>query len=44
MENEIVKRLAWSGLMTASSAIASLIAARLAAFAWRRIFDEEPPE
>jgi hypothetical protein len=44
MENEMVKRLAWSGLMTASSAIASLIAARLAAFAWRRIFDEEPPE
>jgi len=44
MENEIVKRLAWSGLLAASSALASLVATRLAAFAWKRIFDEEPPE
>jgi hypothetical protein len=44
MENEIVKRLAWSGLLAASSALASIVAARIAAFAWRRIFDEEPPE
>jgi len=44
MENEIVKRLAWSGLLAASSALASVVAARLAAFAWKRMFDEEPPE
>jgi ABC-type spermidine/putrescine transport system permease subunit II len=44
MENEIVKRLVWSGLLAASSALASVVAARIAAFAWRRIFDEEPPE
>jgi hypothetical protein len=44
MDNEIVKRLAWSGLLAASSALASVIAARIAAFAWRRVFDEEPPE
>jgi hypothetical protein len=44
MDNEIVKRLAWSGLLAASSALASIAAARLAAFAWRRMFDEEPPE
>jgi hypothetical protein len=44
MENEIVKRLAWNGLLAASSALASVVAARVAAFAWRRIFDEEPPE
>jgi hypothetical protein len=44
MENEIVKRLAWSGLLAASSALATVVAARIAAFAWRRIFDEEPPE
>lgn len=44
MENEIIKRLAWSGLLAASSALASVVAARIAALAWRRIFDEEPPE
>jgi hypothetical protein len=44
MDNEIVKRLVWSGLLTASSAAASLLAARLAALVWRRVFDEEPPE
>jgi hypothetical protein len=44
MDNEIVKRLAWSGLLTASSALATIAAARLAAFVWRRVFDEDPPE
>jgi hypothetical protein len=44
MENEIVKRLAWSGLLAASSALASVVAARIAAVVWRGIFDEEPPE
>ena len=44
MENDIVKRLVWSGLLTASSALASILAARAAAILWRRIFDEDPPE
>jgi hypothetical protein len=44
MDNEIVKRLAWSGLLTASSAIATIAAARLAAIVWKRVFDEDPPE
>ena len=44
MENDIVKRLAWSGLLAASSALASVVAARIAAVVWRRVFDEEPPE
>jgi len=44
MDNEIVKRLVWSGMLTASTALASLLAARVAAIAWRRLFDEEPPE
>jgi hypothetical protein len=34
----------WSGLLAASSALASAVAARLAAMLWRRVFDEEPPE
>jgi hypothetical protein len=44
MDNEIVKRLAWSGLLAASSALASIAAARLAAVVWRRVFEEDPPE
>ena len=44
MDNEIVKRLAWSGLLAASSALASIAATRLAAIVWRRVFEEEPPE
>jgi hypothetical protein len=44
MDNDIVKRLVWSGLLTASSAAASLLAARAAAFVWRRVFDEDPPD
>jgi hypothetical protein len=44
MENDIVKRLAWSGLLAASSALASVVAAKVAAALWRRVFEEEPPE
>lgn len=44
MENEIVRRLVWSGLLAATSALASVLAARLSAMLWRRLFDEEPPE
>lgn len=44
MENDLVKRLAWSGLLAASSALASIVAARISAVVWRRVFDEEPPE
>ena len=40
----MVKRLAWSGLLAATSALATLAAARVAAMIWRRIFEEEPPE
>jgi hypothetical protein len=44
MENELVKRVMWSGLLTAVGAVASLITQRTAAYLWRRLFDEEPPE
>lgn len=44
MENDIVKRLIWSGMLAASGALASIAATKLAAFAWRRLFDEDPPE
>jgi hypothetical protein len=43
-QNDIVKRLAYSGLLAAFGAIASIAATRVAALAYRRIFDEDPPE
>jgi hypothetical protein len=44
MDNEIVKRLAWSGLLAASGAVASIVATRISAILFRRLFDEDPPE
>jgi len=44
MENEVVKRLMWSGLLAGLSALSALLMQRLAAVVWRRVFDEEPPE
>jgi hypothetical protein len=44
MENEIVKRLVWSGLLAASGAVASIVAARVSAVIFRRLYDEDPPE
>jgi hypothetical protein len=44
MQQEIVKRLAWSGMLAAFGALASMVATRLAAIAYRRIFNEDPPE
>ncbi len=40
----MVKRLAWSGLLAATGALASILANRLAVVIWRRLLDEEPPE
>ena len=38
------KRLLWSGLMAGVGALASLLAHRVAASVWIRMFGEEPPE
>ena len=43
-ENEMVKRLAWSGLVAGVGAVASIITTRVAAVIYRRIFGEDPPE
>jgi hypothetical protein len=44
MDNDLVKRLVWSGLLAGFGAVATMITARLAAVAYRRIFGEDPPE
>jgi hypothetical protein len=43
-ENEMVKRLMWSGLVAAVGALATIAANRIAVVVWRRLFDEDPPE
>jgi hypothetical protein len=43
-DNDLAKRLIWSGLLAGIGAIASLATARVAAVVYRRLFDEDPPE
>ena len=44
MSNELTKKLVWSGLLAATGALASIVAARLSATIFRRIYGEDPPE
>jgi hypothetical protein len=44
MDNEIVKRLIWTGLLAATGALASIVAHRVSTTIWIRVFNEEPPE
>jgi len=44
MDNDIVRRLVWSGLLAATGALASIVAARASAVIDRRMFDEDPPD
>lgn len=40
----MVKRLVWSGLLAATGALASIVASRVAAILYRRLYNEDPPE
>jgi hypothetical protein len=44
MENDMVKRLMWSGLLAGLGAAANILVNRTAGVVWRRLFDEDPPE
>lgn len=44
MDNDVLRRLIWSGMLAATGALASIAAHRVAAVIYRRVFDEEPPE
>lgn len=43
-DNEVVKRLVWSGLLAGFGALASVLTARGAALVYRQMFGEDPPE
>jgi len=44
VENDILRRLLWTGLVAGLSALATVAANRVAAAIWARVFGEEPPE
>jgi hypothetical protein len=44
VDNDLVRRLIWTGLLAGIGALASVVATRTAAVVYRRIFNEEPPE
>jgi hypothetical protein len=44
MDNEMVKRLVWSGMLAGVGALASIITTRAASILYRRLFNEDPPE
>jgi hypothetical protein len=44
MQNDMVKRLAWSGLLAGLGALTTIVAQRIATAIWVRVFDEDPPD
>ncbi|HEX2160491.1 MAG TPA: hypothetical protein VHF88_01570 [Thermoleophilaceae bacterium] len=44
MQNDLVKRLMWSGVLAGISALSTIVAHRIAAYVWLRVFDEDPPD
>jgi hypothetical protein len=44
MDNDMVKRLVWSGMLAGIGALASIVTTRVAAMIYRRAFGEDPPE
>lgn len=43
VNNDLSKRLMWSGLLAGMGALVSIIANRLATQIWLRVFKEDPP-
>ena len=43
-DNDMVKRLAWAGLVAGVGALASIVTSKIAAMIYRRAFGEDPPE
>jgi hypothetical protein len=44
VENDVVRRLVWAAMVAGAGALASVVANRIAAALWIRIFKEDPPE
>ena len=44
MNNDLTKRLIWSGMLAGVGALATIVANRVATAIYIRVFDEDPPE
>jgi len=44
MENELVKRLVWSGMLAGVGALSTIVANKIATALWIRLFNEDPPD
>ena len=44
MNNDLAKRLVWSGLLAGVGALTTIVANRIATAIWVKLFDEDPPE
>jgi hypothetical protein len=43
MYQDLHKRLMWTGLLAGVGALSSIVATRIAAEIWQRVFKEDPP-
>ncbi|HKF79236.1 MAG TPA: hypothetical protein VKB17_00250 [Thermoleophilaceae bacterium] len=43
MQNQLVKRLMWAGLLAGVGALTSIVGNRIATEIWVRVFNEDPP-
>jgi hypothetical protein len=43
VNHDLHKRLLWSGLLAGLGALTSIVATKLAAVIWTRVFKEDPP-
>ena len=44
MDNDLVKRLMWGGLLAGVGALTTIVANKVATAIWVKVFDEDPPE
>jgi hypothetical protein len=44
VNNDLAKRLMWSGLLAGMGALTTIVANRVATLIWQKVFDEDPPE
>jgi hypothetical protein len=44
VNNDLTKRLIWSGMLAGVGALTTIVANRIATAIYVRVFDEDPPE
>ena len=43
MQNEMIRKIVWAGMMAASGALATVAAHQVSEKLYRHLFDEDPP-